>query len=174
MLRLLFQTNARTNTFAELLGLGGNTSDFPSGRGIWCSEAIASARKIEWHGGHRAGNKGQQDKCERGKTSGATAVDCVLRLMTVRRCLIGRTSFNLSQRAIVTRNCNKSIPDIAIGRNVRQFEIFDCSIFVCASSRPSKKNISCFWSRITLSSIRRASHFPFAKMLKINHGEPSA
>ena len=28
----VFQTNARTNTFVELFGLGGNASDFPSGQ----------------------------------------------------------------------------------------------------------------------------------------------
>jgi len=41
--------------------------------------------------------------------------------MTVLRCLIGSISFNLSQRAIVTRNFKKSISDIAIACKVRQF-----------------------------------------------------
>jgi hypothetical protein len=40
--------------------------------------------------------------------------------MVARRDLIGNTSFNLSQLAIVTRNCIKSILDIAIGCKVRQ------------------------------------------------------
>src|SRR6516225_3216430 len=89
------------------------------GRRVWCSEAIASAPKIEWHGRHRAGYDNQEDKCERGKRS--RAGNCVSGLMTILRCLVGSTSFNPSQRTIATPNFKKSISDIAIGCKGDQF-----------------------------------------------------
>jgi hypothetical protein len=41
--------------------------------------------------------------------------------MTMLRCLVGSTSFNLSLRTIVTPHFKKSISDIAIGWKVHQF-----------------------------------------------------